>query len=112
MAFDRKEYMKNYMKEYMKNYIKKYKEKNPQKIKDWSKKYNLNNSEKRKEYYKKYWLENKEKIILQRKEKKEKLINKKMYLDLYDINIIDCFDRIYLTDGLYLCKDGTLINEK
>jgi hypothetical protein len=35
-------------------------------------------------------------------------IMKKVYLDRYDKDIVDSFGRIYLTDDLYLCPDGTI----
>ena len=115
MDFDRKEYYKKYYlenKEKLNEYKKKYNLENKEKLKQINKKNWLENKEKLKQVNKKYWLENKEKIILKRKEAKEKLINKKIYLELYDRDIVDFENKIYLTDGLYLTETGNIIDEK
>jgi len=46
-----------------------------------------------------------------KKELTDQEIMAEVYKDRYDPDIVDCEDRIYLSEGMYLCKNGDIIED-
>ena len=46
-----------------------------------------------------------------KKELTEQEIMAEVYKDRYDPDIVDCEERIYLSGGMYLCKNGDIVED-